>query len=68
MNEKFEDAVKLLKKAVKYSHLDNQKHVDFSLVNANHLDEYKKAMMIVREAVSDGELTEEDLKKRLGLI
>ena len=68
MNEKFEDAVKLLRKAVKHSHLDNQKHVDFSLVNADHLDDYKKAMMLVRAAVNDGELTEDDLKKRLGLL
>ena len=68
MNEKLEDAVKLLRKAVKYSHLDNQKHIDFSLVNADHLDNYKKAMMVVRSAVTDGDLTEDDLKKRLGLL
>ena len=68
MNEKLEDAVKLLRNAVKYSHLDNQKHIDFSLVNADHLDDYKRAMMVVRSAVADGDLTEDDLKKRLGLL
>ncbi|MBG09521.1 MAG: hypothetical protein CME68_12235 [Halobacteriovoraceae bacterium] len=68
MNEKFEKAVSLLKKAVKSSHLDDQKHIDFSLVNAPHLDEYKKAMITVQTAVKEGEITQDELKKRLGLI
>tara|TARA_B100000683_G_scaffold266977_1_gene299997 strand:+ start:2306 stop:2512 length:207 start_codon:yes stop_codon:yes gene_type:complete len=68
MNEKFEKAVSLLKNAVKYSHLDNQKHIDFSLVNAPHLDDYKKAMVTVQKAVQDGDITQDDLKKKLGLI
>ena len=68
MNEKFEKAVSLLKKAVKSSHLDNQKHIDFSLVNAPHLDEYKKAMITVQTAVKEGEITQDELRKRLGLI
>ena len=68
MNKKFEEAVELLRNAVKYSHLDNQKHIDFALVNADHLDTYKKAMIVVRSAVVEGELSEEDLKKRLGLL
>ena len=68
MNEKFEKAVSLLKKAVKYSHLDNQKHLDFSLVNATHLDEYQRAMITVQTAVKEGEITQEELKRRLGLI
>jgi len=68
MNEQFEEALKLLKNAVKYSHLDNQKHLDFSLINADLLDQYKKAMVIVRTAVAEGELTEIELKQKLGLI
>ena len=68
MNEKFEKAVSLLKNAVKSSHLDNQKHIDFSLVNATHLDDYKKAMVTVQTAVKEGEISEDELKKKLGLI
>ena len=68
MNEKFEKAISLLKKAVKHSHLDNQKHLDFSLVNATHLDEYQLAMITVQTAVKEGEITQEELKRRLGLI
>jgi hypothetical protein len=68
MNEQFEEALKLLKNAVKYSHLNNQKHLDFSLVNADLLDQYKKAMVIVKTAVAEGELTEIELKQKLGLI
>ena len=68
MNEKFEKAVSLLKNAVKSSHLDNQKHIDFSLVNAAHLDDYKTAMVTVQTAVKEGEISEDELKKRLGLV
>ena len=68
MNEKFDKAVSLLKNAVKYSHIDNQKHIDFSLVNATHLDEYQKAMIVVQTAVKEGEITQDELKKKLGLI
>ena len=68
MNEKFEEAISLLRKAVKYSHLDNQKHLDFSLVNASHLDDYQKAMITVQTAVKEGEVTQDELKRKLGLI
>ena len=68
MNEKFEKAISLLRNAVKYSHLDNQKHLDFSLINASHLDEYQKAMIIVQTAVKEGEVTQDELKRKLGLI
>ena len=68
MNEEFEKAVSLLKNAVKYSHLDNQKHIDFSLVNAPHLDEYKRAMVVVQTAVKEGEISQDELKRKLGLV
>jgi len=68
MNEKFEEAISLLRNAVKYSHLDNQKHLDFSLVNASHLDDYQKAMITVQTAVKEGEVTQDELKRKLGLI
>ena len=68
MNEKFEEAISLLRNAVKYSHLDNQKHLDFSLVNESHLDDYQKAMITVQKAVKEGEVTQDELKRKLGLI
>lgn len=61
-------AIALLRKIVKYSHLENQKHLDFSLVNSEDLSKYQAAMVKTREAVQHGQLSEEDLQHRLGLV
>jgi hypothetical protein len=61
-------AIKLLKNAVKESHLPGQMHVDLSLVQASERAEYEKALMVCRQEVIQGNLTDTDLKTRLGLI
>jgi hypothetical protein len=63
-----DEAIATLKKAVKYSHIEGQKHIDLSLVNANELEIYQRALIATRLAVTKGELTEDDLKNRLGLV
>lgn len=62
-----DEAIKLLRNAVKYSHLDNQKHLDLTLVQADQRADYEKALMICRQEVIKGTLTDADLKTRLGL-
>ncbi len=64
----FDEAVELLKKAVKYSTIENQKHIDLSVVNAPERMEYQKALMVVQSAVKRGEITQDELKQKLGLI
>ncbi len=63
-----DSAIELLKNAVKYSHLENQKHIDLSLVDAQERHRYEKALMYCRAKVAQGELSEEELHNRLGLI
>ncbi|MEC7275293.1 MAG: hypothetical protein VXV96_03150 [Bdellovibrionota bacterium] len=62
------EAIELVKNAVKESHIDGQKHVDLSLVDATERPDYEKALLICRAHVAQGHLSEEDLKTRLGLI
>jgi len=62
-----DEAINLLKNAVKYSCIDNQKHLDFSLVTANKLDDYQRAMVVVNIAVENGELTKDELNNKIGL-
>lgn len=63
-----DDAIKLLKNAVKESHIDNQMHIDLSLVDASDRADYEKALMYCQASVAQGKLSDEDLKSRLGLI
>ena len=62
------EAIELLKNAVKDSHLDNQKHIDLSLVDATERATYEKALMICQAAVAQEQLLDADLKSRLGLV
>jgi hypothetical protein len=63
-----EEAISLLKKAVKFSTIDGVKHLDFSLCVADERIFFQKALMLAQLEVENGTLTQEDLKKRLGLI
>lgn len=63
----YDEAVALLRKAVKYSTVKNQKHIDLSLVNAPDLEKYQQALMVVRSAVDKGEKTQEEMNTDLGL-
>ena len=63
-----QDSIAKLKTIVKYSAVKGQKHIDLSLVNASERMEYEKALAKVNVAVTKGELTEDELKARLGLI
>ena len=62
-----EEAINLLRNAVKESHLDNQRHIDLTLVDASERATYEKALMVCQAAVAQEQLTDADLKTRLGL-
>lgn len=62
-----DEAIKLLKSAVKYSNIFNQKHVDISLVTADKIDTFQKAMVVVNMAILNGEMTKEELNSKLGI-
>ncbi len=63
----FDEAVLLLKKAVKFSEVKNQKHIDLSLCIASERPLSQKALMIVNLEVEKGTLTHDQLKVKLGL-
>lgn len=63
-----EKSMEKLRTIVKYSAVKGQKHLDLSLVNAGDRLDFEKALAEVNIAVKKGELTEDDLKQRLGLI
>lgn len=62
-----DEAIAFLKKYVKFSEVKNQKHIDLSLSLAEDRPVAQKALIVTRSAVEKGELTEDQLKERLGL-
>ncbi len=62
-----DEAVTLLKKAVKYSEVKNQKHIDLSLCIAEERPVYQRALIVANLEVQKGTLTQDELKARLGL-
>ena len=54
-----------MQKAVKYSAVDGQKHIDLTLVPAAKKHTYEKALMVVNTAVVKGEMTREQLMNKL---
>ena len=63
-----EEAIKLLQNIVKDSHLDNQKHLDLTLAPAEERDKYQTAMMLIRQEVAQGRMTDDEVKVHLGLV
>lgn len=62
-----DEAIQFLKRYVKFSEVKNQKHIDLTLGLAEDRQVAQKALMKTRIAVEKGEITEDDLKHRLGL-
>ncbi len=62
-----DEAIKLLLKAVKWSEVKNQKHIDLSVCVAQERPLLQKALVIANLEVEKGTLTQDELKMRLGL-
>ncbi len=67
MTFSYEEAVKQLKKAVKTSHIENQKHIDLTLVDPNERESLQKALMFIKAMIVRGELTDQQFKSDVGL-
>jgi hypothetical protein len=64
----FEQAIEVLRNLVKFSAIEGQKHLDLSIATAEDRPTCEQALMICRQEVAQGKLSEEDLRARLGLL
>lgn len=62
-----DEAILLLKKIVKYSTIDGQKHLDLSVATAHERPNMQRALVITRTEVEKGTITDQELKQRLGI-
>ncbi len=63
-----EEAINLLRRAVKDSHLENQKHLDLTLVSAHERGQFQRALIVTKESIRQGIISQDELDRRLGLI
>lgn len=62
-----EEAITHLKKIVKFSTIEGQRHLDLSVAVAHERPTMQKALVIVKNEVEKGTLTDLELKNRLGI-
>lgn len=62
-----QEAIAFLKKYVKFSEVKNQKHIDLTLGSAEDRPVAQKALIVTKTAVDKGEITDAQLKTKLGL-
>lgn len=67
MSIAYDEAVTKLKRAVKFSHIDNQKHLDLTLVDPDSREELQKALMFIKAMIVRGEVTDAQFKSDVGL-
>lgn len=60
-------AINLLKKAVKFTGTIDQKHIDLTIVPADQRSLYEKAMAIAQLAIKDGKISREEFLSRVRL-
>lgn len=62
-----DEAITLLKNAVKWSETKDQKHIDLTLIAAEERPLYQRALAVTAIEVEKGTLTQDALKARLGI-
>lgn len=62
-----DEAIELLKTAVKNNGTNDQNHIDLTLVPVNELATYQKAMAISALSIKDGKISREEFLRRVHL-
>ena len=62
-----EQAIELLKNAVKNNSTNDENHLDLTLIPIEDKPKYQKALVIAQLAIQEGKLTKEDFKHRIHL-
>ncbi len=60
-------AIELLKRAVKYTGVIDQKHIDLSVVATEDRPKYEEALKVVQLAIKGGQITRDEFNRRVHL-
>ena len=58
-------AIILLKRAVKYTGVIDQKHIDLSIVPTEERSKFEDALKVVQTAIKDGQITRVEFNRRV---
>lgn len=62
-----DQAIEILKKAVKFSAVEDQKHLDLSVIPADEKPKYQEALMVSQLAIKAGKITKDEFMRRVHL-
>ncbi|WP_408096470.1 hypothetical protein ACJVC5_15630 [Peredibacter sp. HCB2-198] len=62
-----EQAIELLKTAVKNNGVNDERHIDLTLVPVEQKAQYEKALVVSKMAILDGKMTQDEFKRLVHL-
>lgn len=62
-----DEALKLLKKIVKYPGTIEQRHLDLTLAPADELPKYQEAIRVSQEAIKEGKISRDEFMRKVQL-
>lgn len=62
-----ETAISMLKKTVKNNGTNDSRHIDLGLVATNERAQYEKALRVVKVAIMEGKISQDDFASRVHL-
>jgi hypothetical protein len=60
-------AIEMLKKTVKNNGTNDMRHIDLGLVSIDEKPEYEKALIVVKLAIQEGKISQDEVAARIHL-
>ena len=62
-----EEAIEILKKAVKFTGKIDQKHIDLTIVPAKYRPVFQQALAVSQTSIKDGKISRDEFMRRIHL-
>ncbi len=62
-----EEAIEIIRPLVKFSTIDNQKHIDLSVATADKRVLSQQALMVIKSSIDLGQTDQQTINEKLGL-